>query len=164
MVGDAEGDFIVSGRSGKGILLVVVDRKTRLTFLELILKSSQAEVTKACLRIKQRYPEWRSLTVDNDILFQHHSELARGLGIKIYFCFPGHAWEKGQVENTNRYIRRYIPKGSNLSRYSKTEIRNLEAWLNRRFLKILNYATPQEVMNEHRKRKQRRSAVRKTGH
>lgn len=160
-VGDAEGDFIVSGKSGKGILLVVVDRKTRLSFLEQILSPSQAAVTRALMRIKRRYPELRTLTLDNDILFRHHKELERKLGIKIYFCFPGHAWEKAQVENTNRYIRRYIPKSSNISKFSKYKTRELEAWLNRRFLKVLDYATPQEIMDQSRKNKKRPSVLQK---
>jgi transposase, IS30 family len=157
-VGDAEADFIVSGKSGRGILLVVVDRKTRVTFIERIIKPSTGAVTKACRSIKRRYPEWRSMTADNDILFQHHQELAQKLSIKIYFCFPGHAWEKGQVENTNRYIRRYIPKSSNISRYSSRYVKDVEAWLNRRFIKILDYATPQEKINKQRKHKKRRIA------
>lgn len=160
-VGDAEGDFVVSGKSGKGILLVVVDRKSRVTFLELILKPSQVAVTRSCLRIKRRYPEWKTMTFDNDILLQHHHSLAVKLGIKIYFCFPGHAWEKAQVENTNRYIRRYVPKGSNISRFLPGAIKKLEAWLNRRYLKVLNYATPQEILDVHRKLKKHRRAFKR---
>lgn len=155
-VGDAEGDFIVSGKSGQGVLLVIVDRKLRPVFLEQILQPTTSAVTRACRRIKQRYPEWKSLTTDNDILFQHHVGLEKSLGIKIYFCFPGHAWEKAQVENTNKYIRRDIPKRSDISRYSKRFIRSLEAKLNRRMLKVLNYHTPQELFDQYRKLKQRR--------
>lgn len=157
-IGDAEGDFVISGKSGRGILLVVVDRKSRVTFLELILKPGQAAVTRACLRIKRRYPEWKTMTFDNDILLQHHRLLATKLGIKVYFCFPGHAWEKAQVENTNRYIRRYVPKGSNISRFSPGVIKKLEVWLNRRYLKVLDYAMPQEILDAHRKRKKHQRA------
>lgn len=158
-IGDSEGDFIVSGKSGKGILLVVADRKLRVAFLEQILELSQRNVTKACMRIKQRYPEWKSMTTDNDIMFQHFKELERKLDIKIYFCFPGHMWEKPSVENANGYIRRYIPKGSDISRYSKQFIRNLERRLNRRIMKTLKYQRPQELLGAYRKRKQRRSAL-----
>ena len=157
-VGDAEGDFIVSGASGKGRLLVVVDRKLRIAFLEPIRRLSLAAVTAACLGIKARYPEWRSMTTDNDILFRHHKELERILGIRIYFCHPYHSWEKGSVEHTNKIIRRDIPKGNDLSRYTKKYIRGVEAKLNRRIMKILRYRTPQEMMDTHRKRKKRRSA------
>ena len=158
-IGHSEGDFIVSGKSGKGILLVVPDRKLRATFLEQILELSQRNVTRACLRIKGRYPEWKSMTTDNDILFQHHKELERKLGIKIYFCFPGHMWEKPSVENVNGYIRKYIPKGSDISRYSKRFIRKLEERLNRRIMKVLSFKRPQEMLDAYRKRKKRRSAL-----
>ena len=154
-VGHAEGDFIVSGKSGKGIVLTIEDRKLRATFLEQILKITTEEVTKACRRIKRRYPEWKTMTTDNDLLFQHHKALEETLNIKIYFCFPGHMWEKPQVENANGYIRRYIPKGSDISRYSKQFIRRIEKKMNRRYMKVLGYHTPQEVLNVYRKKKKR---------
>lgn len=154
--GDAESDFIVSGKRGHGILLVVVDRKLRISFLELILTVTIAEVHKAFLRIKKRYPEMRTFTTDNDILFRHHKKLETLLGIKIYFCNPYHSWEKGAVENVNKYIRKDIPKGSDLSKYSKKFIAALEEKLNRRAMKCLDYATPQEMLNALRKRKEAR--------
>ncbi len=150
--GHAEADFIVSGKSGHGILLVVVDRKLRVSFLELILTVTIAEVHKAFLRIKKRYPEMRTFTTDNDILFQHHKKLEALLGIIIYFCNPYHSWEKGAVENVNKYIRKDIPKGSDLSKYSKKFIASLEEKLNRRAMECLDYATPQEMLNAFRKR------------
>lgn len=157
-IGHAEGDFIVSGKSGKGVLLVITDRKLRATFLEQILNPACAGVTRTCQRIKRRYPEWATMTMDNDLLFQHHKELEKRLGIKIYFCFPGHMWEKPSVENANRYIRRYIPKSSDISKYSMRFIRHLEEKMNRRIMKVLNYQRPQELLNAYRKRKKRRSA------
>ena len=158
-VGHAEGDFIVSGKSGSDILLVIVDRKLRTAFLEQILKPSVVNVTKAMLKIKQRYPEWKTMTTDNDILFQDHPTMVQKLGITIYFCFPGHAWEKGSIENANKWIRRYIPKSSDISRYSKRFVRKLEEKINRRIMKTLNYYRPQELLEAYRKRKQRLRAV-----
>lgn len=151
--GHAEADFIVSGKYGHGILLVVVDRKLRVSFLEQILLVSIQQVHKAFLRIMKRYPEMKSFTTDNDVLFQHHKELEKLLGIKIYFCHPYHSWEKGAVENVNKYIRKDIPKGSDLSRYSKKFIASLEEKLNRRAMKCLDYASPQEMLEAFRKRK-----------
>ncbi len=157
--GHAEADFIVSGKSGHGILLIVVDRKLRTSFLELILIVTIAEVHKAFVRIKKRYPEMRTFTTDNDILFQHHKKLEALLGIKIYFCNPYHSWEKGAVENVNKYIRKDIPKSSDLSRYSKKFIASLEEKLNRRAMKCLNYATPKEMLEAFRMRKKRREML-----
>lgn len=154
-VGDAEGDFIESGRSGKGRVLVIVDRKLRVSFLERLIILSLHDVTESCMRIRVRYPEWKSMTTDNDILFQHHKKLERVLGIRIYFCHPYHAWEKGSVENANKYIRRYIPKSSDISRYSKQFIRGMENRLNQRIMAVLRYRTPHECLERHRKRKKR---------
>lgn len=161
-VGDAEADFVVSGKRGVGILLVVVDRKYRTAFLELIVQVSIEAVHQAFLRIQQRFPELRTITTDNDILFQKHEELAQLLGVRIFFCHPYHSWEKGSVENVNKYIRRDIPKGSDLSRYSKRFIANLEKKLNERFMACLQYATPEEILKRYRKnKKQRRNAERR---
>lgn len=160
-VGDAEADFVVSGKGGRGILLVVVDRKYRTVFLELIVSVSIEAVHQAFLRIQQRYPEMRTVTTDNDILFQKHEELARLLEVTIFFCHPYHSWEKGSVENVNKYIRRDIPKGSDLSRYSKRFIEQLETKLNGRFMACLQYATPEEMLERYRKNKKQRGGAEK---
>lgn len=152
-VGDTEGDFIISGKNGQGVLLVVVCRKLRVAFLEIIYKVTIKNVAKAFMGIKKRFTEMKTLTLDNDILFKNHQELEKLLKVKIYFCNPYHSWEKGTVENTNKCIRRYILKGSDLSQYSKDEIKTVEEALNNRFMKCLSYKTPLEVLREYRKNK-----------
>lgn len=152
-VGDLEGDFIVSGRNGKGVLLTTVCRRLRTTFVELILDVSIDEVHKGFARIKERFPEMKTLTLDNDILFRMHKTLEKLLDVKIYFCHPYHSWEKGSIENANMEIRKFIPKGSDLSRYSKKYVRSVEDHLNERFMECLQYATPEEKLAEHRKNK-----------
>ena len=151
--GDAEADFIVSGKTGRGILLTVADRKIRVSFIEQILCVSIINVEKAFTKIKKRFPELRTITTDNDILFRHHKRLEKLLGVKIYFCHPYHSWEKGTIENTNKHIRKDIPKGSDISKYSKHFIKTIEEKLNRRFMKVLNHATPYELLIKARKRK-----------
>lgn len=151
-VGDVEGDFIVSGRNGKGILLVVIDRKLRIVFLEIINKITIKNVHKSFLRIKKRFPEMKTLTLDNDILFKKHLELEKFLNLNIYFCNPYHSWEKGTVENVNKHIRQYIPKGKDISKYSIKFIAELEKTLNNRYMKCLNYKTPFEALRTYREK------------
>lgn len=158
-IGHAEADFIVSGRNGKGILLVVVDRKSRMVFLELIINISITNVHIAFQKIKKRFPEITTITTDNDILLQKYENLEKELDVKIYFCHPYHAWEKGTVENVNKQIRKYIPKGDDISKYSSLFIRQIEERLNSRILKCLNYFTPHEVLSASRKRKKRRGVL-----
>jgi IS30 family transposase len=162
-VGDAEGDFIESGKDGSGKLLVIVDRKLRITFICQLRKVTVTNLLRALKRIRKRYPEWCTLTFDNDILFEQHERFEQALGIKIYFCHPYSSWEKGTVENVNKYIRRDIPKGSDINSYSPLFARSIENKLNRRMMKCLNYRTPAEALREHRarKQKQRRKGARK---
>lgn len=151
-IGDAEADFIVSGKTGRGILLTVVDRRARTVFIEQILRVTIKNVHRAFVRITKRFPELRTVTTDNDLLFAHHEALAKLLGITIYFCHPYHSWEKGSVEHVNGVIRRDIPKGSDISTYSQRCIQKIEAKLNRRPMKVLSYRTPQETLNAYRKK------------
>lgn len=157
-VGDAESDFIVSGKSGKGYLLTLADRKLRVSFLEKILPVSIENVKRGFLKIKERYPELRTITTDNDILLVNHKELEELLGIKIYFCHPYSSWEKGTIENTNGEIRKDIPKGSDVSKYSPRFIRSVETKVNDRYMECLKFATPDEALELHRKQKKRRGA------
>ena len=154
-IGDIEADFIVSGRGGKGIILTTVDRKIRVAFLEIIHDVSIDEVHKAFLKIQKRFPEMKTITTDNDILLRMHKTLEKLLGLKIYFCFPYHSWEKGSIENLNKQVRKYIPKGSDLSKYDREFISLVEEKCNERFMKVLKYKTPEEKLKEHRKRKKK---------
>lgn len=155
-LGHMEGDFMVSGRSGKGMIFALRDRKTRKNLLERILPVSLRAVDRALGRMKKRYPEIQTITFDNDILFLEHQKLEKKYGIKTYFCFPHSPWQKPSIENLNKTLRRYIPKSSDISRYSKRSIQKLEEKMNRRFLDVLGSLTPDEAYEKERKQKQRR--------
>jgi len=157
-LGHMEGDFIVSGKSGKGIILGLRDRKTRKNLLERILPVSVRNVERALIRMKKRYPEMQTITFDNDILFLEHKRLERILGIKIYFCHVHAPWEKPSIENLNKDLRRYIPKSSDISKYSKKFIQKLEAKMNRRFMDVLGSLTPDEAYVKEKQKRTQRSA------
>ena len=89
----------------------------------------------------------KSLTLDNDISFQKHEELSKLLNSSIYFCHPQSPTEKGTVENRNKAIRRYLPKKCDLSKYSKEYIEEIQNRLRNKYMKCLNYKTPQEAFN-----------------
>ena len=157
-LGHMEGDFIVSSKSGKGLLLVLVCRRTRKCLMERILPVSVHNVERALLRMKKRFPEVQTITFDNDILFLEHKRLEQKLKVKIYFCHPHSPWEKPSIENLNRWIRRFVPKSSDLSRYSKLFFSKLEAKANRRFMEVLGFYTPDEKYMQALKRKKRPKA------
>ena len=153
-----EGDFIVSGRSGKGLVLALVDRKVRKKLLERVLPVSVRNVERALLRMKKRYPQMQTITCDNDILFLEHKRLERVLGIKIYFCHPHSPWEKPSIERLNKDLRRYIPKSSDISKYSVYRIKKLEVKLNRRFMDVLGSLTPDEAYEQEKRKRAQRGA------
>lgn len=155
-VGDMEGDFIASGKDGKGLLLVHADRKLRYPLLEKIFPVSIRTLKNGIKRMKQRFPEMKTVTWDNDILLICHQEIEKQFGIKIYFCHTHAPWEKPLVENRNKLIRKYIPKGSDISKYSRNFIQKLEEKLQRRIMECLDFRTPVEELQRHRKRKKNR--------
>ena len=145
--GHYEGDFIESGRDGKGSLLVLVERKTRCPFIRYLEDRSNANVNRIVEETLSGLPV-RSFTIDNDISFQKHEELSELIKAAVFFCHPQCPHEKGTVENRNKAIRRYVKKKSDLSLYSKEFIAEVERKLRDRFMECLNYKTPREVFTE----------------
>ena len=63
----------------------------------------------------------------------------------IYYAHPYSSWERGSNENTNRIIRRFVPKGCDIGKYTRKELRKIEAWINEYPRKILNFKTAEEL-------------------
>lgn len=157
-VGDVEADFIVSGKTGSGYLLTVVDRRLRIGYIRRILPVTIANVEQAFLDVQTQFPELSSITTDNDILFRHHPRLAQLLGnVPIYFCHAYHSWEKGTVENYNKHVRRYVRKGADISQYGHEYLQFVETRLNDRFMSVLEYQTPAECLTSYRESSRQRN-------
>jgi IS30 family transposase len=149
-VGDVEADFIVSGKTGSGYLLTAADRKIRIGFIRKLLPVSIASMELAFLDVKRAFPELQSVTTDNDLLFRCHERLEQLLGVPIYFCDPYSSWQKGTIENYNKQVRKYIPKGADISQYDEEYLHFVESRLNSRFMSVINYKTPAECLTEYR--------------
>jgi len=145
---DWEGDFIVSGKNGKGALLILRERKAQYTVIRKIMSRSPIVVNQYIQEITGGLVCFNSLTLDNDISFRKHEELSQILSAPVYFCHPYHAWEKGGVENGNGLIRQYVPKGCDISKYTDEAIKKIELKLNTRPRKSLGFKKPLEVMLE----------------
>lgn len=144
--GDWEGDFIVSGKNGSGALLVLAERKTRYVIIRKLMGRDTHTVNAAIQEMTGGMLYVNSLTLDNDISFRRHKELSRMLNAPVFFCQPYHSWEKGSVENMNKWIRQYVPKRSDISKLTDEYIRFIEDRLNGRPRKCLKFRTPSEVM------------------
>ena len=156
--GHYEGDFIESGKDGKGSLLVIVERKTRYPFLKYLENRTTESVNQAVKETLGNSPI-ESLTIDNDISFQKHQELSKLIEAEIFFCHPQSPHEKGTIENRNKAIRRYVKKRCDLSQISPEAFAFVEEKLRNKFMKCLNFKTPKEAFqNELKKINNKKSA------
>jgi transposase, IS30 family len=142
--GHFEGDFIESGKDGHGSLLVLVERKTRYSFL-LYTEDRKTEHINNLIAYTLRDVPVKSITLDNDLSFQKHEELSNLLEIIVFFTHPFTSQEKGTVENRNKSIRQHIPKKTDLSQIPQREFKRIEEWLRTRFMVCLKGKTAQEA-------------------
>lgn len=126
-------------------LLTLTERKTRKEIVRKI-KGKTIKAVHGCIRkLKKEIPHFgkvfKSITTDNGAEFSRLSELGKKLGIAIYYAHPYSSWERGLNENTNRIIRRFIPKGEMIKIYSKKKIQEIENWINTMYRGSLEWKT-----------------------
>jgi IS30 family transposase len=145
-VGHLEVDFIVSKHSA-AVLLVVTDRLTKHT---MVLKLSNRKRHTISAAFSQVFSgiSVKSITTDNDIAFHHWAELEEIIQAPIYFCHPYHSWEKGLVENTNRWIRCFVPKRRDIASVTKEDLDEIHAFLNDRPRECIGFRVPSEYYYE----------------
>lgn len=141
--GHYEMDFIVSSLSTYA-LLVVVEKKTHRVYIRKISNRKHENVTRALQDIFLGKTVL-SITTDNDIAFSNWKQLEVLLNTKIYFCYPYHSWEKGLVENTNRWIRLYIKKKSDLALVTEETLAKIDYWFNQYPREILGFKSANEL-------------------
>jgi IS30 family transposase len=152
-IGDWEMDFVESGKSSTAVLLVLVERLSRYTVARKLPNRSFAAVHKAVAdAVRDKHVV--SITTDNDIAFRKHEKIAAAVEAAIYFCHPYCSWEKGSVEQVNKLLRSWIPKGSDISEYKNDRIQAILDKLNNRPRKCLEYYTPNEVMETYQQIKE----------
>jgi IS30 family transposase len=142
--GHFELDFIVSRHSG-AVLLVMVDRYTRYTIIRKLERKTHQLVLGALADISEKYSV-KTITTDNDIVFKKWQSMQDHLQADFYFCRPYHSWEKGLVENTNRWIRLFVPKRTDIALVSDTDIQAALLYLNEIPRQCLQFKTASEVL------------------
>lgn len=143
--GHWEGDTIVSGKKtgSKVALSVMYERRAKYLDAKKINNLRPRSNREAVLEMHSDKIV-KSETYDNGIENTLHYEL----GVPTYFCDPYSSWQKGGVENANKMIRRFIPKGSDINDYSDEYVKMVVTILNNKPRKSLGYKTPYEVMIE----------------
>lgn len=141
--GHWEKDAIVSRRRNTSSLAVAQERKSRLIIARMTKTMSPVEHTETTKTMFNGLMV-KSVSFDNGIENKNHKEL----GLPTFFCDPYSSWQKGGVENANKMIRRYIPKGTNLSEVSQDYLDHIVSIINNKPRKILGYKTALEVARQ----------------
>jgi IS30 family transposase len=143
--GHWEGDLII-GAANRSAIGTLVERVSRFTIL-LHLPSGRhtaADVRDALLSAMGPLPaELRqSLTWDQGSELALHAEIAKALGMPVFFCEPHSPWQRPSNENTNGLLRQYFPKGTNLGLHGPDELAAVALELNERPRKTLGWDSP----------------------
>ncbi|MCK5492918.1 MAG: IS30 family transposase, partial [Candidatus Omnitrophica bacterium] len=156
--GHWEGDCVKSRRKKKSGLFVLTERKTREEIILKIKALTQEAILEAIGKLENKYKrhfkdKFKSITFDNGGEFLdweaiEKSCLYQGKRTLVYFAHPYSSWECGTNENQNRMIRRFIPKGTDISKISDKEIKRIENWMNNYPRKILGYKSANEMVLE----------------
>ena len=139
-LGHFELDFVVSKQSNWSFL-VGVDRFSKLTLIEKIPNRKRPTVMGALSRMFDG-KRVASITTDNDIAFVNWREIESLLNTQVYFTHPYHSWEKGLVENTNRWIRCFVSKRRDIGSVSGEEMQEILSFINDRPRKIIGFRLP----------------------
>lgn len=132
--GHWEGDAVVSGKRGKGALAVALERKSRLVRAAKVISLAPVRYAHT-LNAMTRGCDLKSWTFDNGIENRAHHLLEAS----AFFCDPYSSWQKGGVENANRMLRRYFPKGTNFFHVTQEAVDRAVFLINHKPRKILGY-------------------------
>lgn len=146
--GHWEGDLLAG--SNNTHIATLVERKSRFTMLVRVAGKDTETVVRALTRQVRRLPAElrKSLTWDRGMEMAAHKEFAIATDVQVYFCDPQSPWQRGTNENTNRLLRQYFPKGTDLSACSQVDLNRIALRLNQRPRKTLDFRSPAEVLNE----------------
>lgn len=145
--GHWEGDLIEGSRNT--FIATLVERHTRYVMLAKVASKETETVVAALIKHSKKLPKelYKSLTWDRGCELSDHKSFTLATNIKVYFCDPKSPWQRGSNENTNRLLRQYFPKGTELSKHSQRKLDSVARQLNERPRKTLDYETPAERFN-----------------
>ena len=144
-IGDWEIDTIIGGHH-QGVLLSLVERKSRLCLIARLANKSAQEVERTTINLLDSIKEKvHTVTSDNGKEFAKHESIAKNLDAQFFFAHPYASWERGLNENTNGLIRQYFPKKTQFNHISDQQVQSVKEKLNNRPRKCLGMKTPNQV-------------------
>ncbi len=150
--GHWEIDTVIGKQEAGNVLMTLTERKTKREIIRKINNKGVKSVAYALRQIEREYPYFnevfKSITTDNGTEFSRLYEFEFGKGTRVYYAHPYSSYERPLNESTNRIIRRFIPKGREIARYSHEKISRIENWVNTLPRRSLGYATAEEMFRE----------------
>jgi IS30 family transposase len=146
--GHWEGDLLAGSHNTH--IATLVERQSRFAMLVKVKGKDTETVVKALTKQIRRLPAElrKSLTWDRGLEMAAHKAFSVATDVQVYFCDPQSPWQRGTNENTNRLLRQYFPKGTDLSAFSQADLNRTAHRLNQRPRKTLDFRSPAEVLNE----------------
>ena len=146
--GHWEQDAVVSSKhsTSSAALSVLQERRSRYVYAGPTSSMKPGEHTAVTRQLTDK-AKVLSITYDNGIENRKHTEL-RERGVATFFTDPYSSWQKGSVENANKMLRRYFPKGTDFSTVSQTAVDEALTRINNKPRKILGYKSSLQVAKE----------------
>ncbi len=149
--GHYEFDSVVSSKASgsKHALAVVQERSTRFIRASIVTNLKPIPYAERIVTLVQGL-KVSSLTTDNGIENRSHKQITTNLPSKptIYFTDPYSSWQKGSIENANKMLRRYFPKGTNFANIKQTDVITALTRINNKPRKILGYKSSLQLAKE----------------
>lgn len=149
--GHWEIDLVVGKQGTKPVILTLVERKSRKSLYVYTNNKTQQEVITALKKLQARVggdfeQVFKTITADNGSEFLDFEGMKEASGCdEVYYAHPYSSWERGSNENGNRILRRFIPKGTDLTQITEIQLQRFEDWVNNYPRRILKYLTANEA-------------------
>ncbi|MEI7478628.1 MAG: IS30 family transposase [bacterium] len=155
--GHWEMDCVVGNQGGSGAaLLVLSERKIKEEIIFKMPDKTQSSVIIMIDELERKYgskfkEKFKTITVDNGSEFLDFKGLEQSIKgtdekrVPVYYAHPFSSWERGTNENSNKLIRRFIPKGTDIGKISKKTVKRIENWMNSYPRRILGYKSAKDM-------------------
>ena len=146
--------------SSNSTFLVLTERLTRKEIIMPMQNQKSRSVIDCLNKIERKYGKnfkklFKTITVDNGSEFSDCVSLERSIygrnsqRTKMYYCHPYCSCERGTNERINRDIRRLVPKGTDLSIYTREQVQQVEDWVNDYPRQVLGFNNSRTLFEYH---------------